>query len=129
MLPNYVAVFDSARQPIDVYRDESWCPEEHRPLLRNALAFRQELGVKASVSTVCICGYGLPTPTRAVLVGRKGDGGWERVRMSAEKKGDNTVPEVSGRLPGTEMHPICQHHGALYADNDVKMRLRLELTR
>jgi pSer/pThr/pTyr-binding forkhead associated (FHA) protein len=129
MLPNYVAVFDSARQPIDVYRDERWCPEEQRPLLRNALAFRQELGAKASVSTVCIFGYGLHTPTRAVLVGSKGDGGWERVRMSTEKKGDNTVPEVSGRLPGTEMHPICQHHGALYADNDVKMRLRLELTR
>lgn len=129
MLPDYPAVFDAARQPIDAYRDESWCPEEQRPLLRNALAFRQELGTRASVSTICIFGYGLQTPTRAVLVGRKGGGGWERVRMRAEKKGDNTVPEVSGRLPGTEIHPICQHHGALHTDNDVKMRLRLELTR
>jgi pimeloyl-ACP methyl ester carboxylesterase len=129
MLPSYPAVFDSAHRPIDAYRDEGWCPEERRPLLRNALAFRQELGAKTSVSTICIFGYGLRTPTRALLVGHKEDGGWERVRMRAENRGDNTVPEVSGRLPGTEIHHVCQHHGALYADKDVKMRLRLELTR
>jgi pSer/pThr/pTyr-binding forkhead associated (FHA) protein len=128
MLPHYPAVFTSANRPIDVYREESWCPEEQRPLLRNALAFRQELGTKTSVSTICIFGYGVQTPTRAVLEDRKHGGGWERVRMSTENKGDNTVPEDSGRLPGTEIHPICQHHGVLYADNDVKMRLRLELT-
>lgn len=129
MLPNYPAVFNSHNQPIDIYRDESWCPEEQRPLLRNALAFRQELGTRTSVSTICVFGYGVQTPTRAVLEDRKQGGGWERVRISAENKGDNTVPEDSGRLPGTEIHPICQHHGALYADNDVKMRLKLELTR
>ena len=129
MLPDYPAVFDSDRQPIDAYREERWCPEKQRPLLRGALAFRQELGAKTSVSTICIFGYGLRTPTRAALVGRRGDGGWERVRMRVEKKGDDMVPEVSARLPGTEFHPIYQHHGALHADNDVKMRLRLELTR
>jgi hypothetical protein len=44
-------------------------------------------------------------------------------------KGDDAVPEVSGRLPLTEIHPVRQHHGALYADKDVKMRLKIELMR
>ncbi len=126
-LPDYRALFDAERRPVDAYRDEGWCPEEQRPLLRNALAFRQELGAKASVSTICIFGYGQQTPTRAMLMGRTGDGGWQRVRMKAENKGDDTVPEVSARLPGTEIHPVFQHHGALHTDNDVKMRLKLEL--
>jgi pSer/pThr/pTyr-binding forkhead associated (FHA) protein len=129
MLPSYPAVYNSANRPIDLYRDESWCPEDQRPLLRNALAFRQELGTRTSVSTICVFGYGVRTPTRAVLEDRQQSGGWDHVRIWAEDKGDNTVPENSGRLPRTEIHPIRQHHGALYADNDVKMRLRLELTR
>jgi pSer/pThr/pTyr-binding forkhead associated (FHA) protein/pimeloyl-ACP methyl ester carboxylesterase len=129
MLPSYPAVFNSASQEIDLYRDESWALEECRSLLRNALAFHQELGAQTSVSTICVFGYGVRTPTRAILEDRKQGGGWERILFSAENKGDNTVPEESGRLPGTEMHPIQQHHGALCADNDVKMRLKLELTR
>lgn len=28
-----------------------------------------------------------------------------------------------------EIHPVKQHHGMLYTDNDVKMRLKLELTK
>lgn len=127
MLPSYPAVFNSAGQAIDLHREESWCPEGCRPLLRNALAFRQELGMACSVSTICIFGYGVQTPARAVLEDRDQRGGWQRIRFYAENKGDNTVPEESAHLPGTEIHPIYQHHGALYADNDVKMRLRLEL--
>lgn len=127
MLPSYPAVFNSAGQAIDLHREEGWCPDECRPLLRNALAFRQELGMATSVSTICIFGYGVQTPARAVLEDRTQGGGWQRIRFYAENKGDNTVPEESGYLPGTEIHPIFQHHGALYADNDVKMRLRLEL--
>jgi hypothetical protein len=30
---------------------------------------------------------------------------------------------------GAEVHPVRQHHGALYTDNDVRKRLKLELTR
>jgi hypothetical protein len=30
-------------------------------------------------------------------------------------------------LAGSEIHPVQQHHGSLYVDSDVKMRLRLEL--
>jgi hypothetical protein len=39
------------------------------------------------------------------------------------------VPEQSARLPDAEIHPVHQQHGNLYADKDVKMRLKLELTK
>ena len=39
------------------------------------------------------------------------------------------IPETSAVLERAEIHPVQQHHGSLYADNDVKMRLKLELTR
>ncbi len=31
-------------------------------------------------------------------------------------------------LERTEIHPVQQYHGSLFVDNDVKMRLKLELT-
>ncbi len=37
--------------------------------------------------------------------------------------------EHSAYLPGSEIHPVHQHHGSLFVDNDVKMRLKLELMR
>jgi len=39
------------------------------------------------------------------------------------------VPERSAVLDGTEIHPVQQYHGSLFVDNDVKMRLKLELSR
>jgi hypothetical protein len=36
---------------------------------------------------------------------------------------------MSGVLADAEIHPVKQHHGSLYSDGDVKMRLKLELTR
>jgi hypothetical protein len=32
-------------------------------------------------------------------------------------------------MEGSEIHSVRQYHGALYVDNDVKMRLKLELMR
>ncbi len=32
-------------------------------------------------------------------------------------------------LPGSDIHPVRQYDGSLYVDNDVKMRLKVELTR
>ena len=58
--------------------------------------------------------------------GPKGE--WGRVRLDASPGGDATIPEISGVLPGTEIHPVQQYHGSLFVDNDVKMRLKLELT-
>jgi pSer/pThr/pTyr-binding forkhead associated (FHA) protein len=129
MLPTYASVFDSQNKPLNLYRDESWCPEENRANLRDALAFRNELGTTSSVPSICIFGYGIQTPTRAVLEELDPTGSWKRIRFNAESKGDNTVPEESARLPDTEIHPVHQHHGSLYSDTDVQARLRLELTR
>ena len=43
--------------------------------------------------------------------------------------GDDTVLEQSAFLGSSDIHPVHQHHGSLFVDNDVKMRLKLELTR
>jgi hypothetical protein len=32
-------------------------------------------------------------------------------------------------LQNAEIHPVRQPHGTLFMDNDVKMRLKLELTK
>jgi pSer/pThr/pTyr-binding forkhead associated (FHA) protein len=128
MLPTYPSVFDSYKNPIDLYHDENWCPEEYRGHLRNAVAFRRELGMKCRVPTICIFGYGIQTPTRATLENRNSTGGWDQIRFMLEDKGDSTVPEESAYLPNAEIHPVHQHHAALYMDNDVKMRLKMELT-
>jgi hypothetical protein len=63
---------------------------------------------------------GLPTQS---------EGRCEKVDLALEPGGDNTVRERSAVLEGSEIYPAKQYHGPLYADNDVKMRLKLELTR
>ncbi len=128
MLPTYPCVFDSYKNPIDLYHDEKWCPDEYRGHLRNAVEFRRELGTKCRVSAISIFGYGIQTPTRATLEDRNQTGGWDHIQFITEDKGDSTVPEESAFLPNAEIHPVHQHHAALYMDNDVKMRLKLELT-
>jgi pSer/pThr/pTyr-binding forkhead associated (FHA) protein len=128
VLPAYSCVFDQRGQPIDVLSDESWLPEEQRPFLRSARAIRRELGARCCVRCVSVFGYGMKTITN-VRVRRDAQGRWEKVDMTFEDGGDNTVPETSAVLKGSEIHPVQQYHGALYVDNDVKMRLKLELTR
>lgn len=41
--------------------------------------------------------------------------------------GDGTIPTCSAVLGGAEFHPVHQSHGALYVDEDVRVRLRYEL--
>ena len=41
--------------------------------------------------------------------------------------GDGTIPTCSAVLEGAEIHPVHQNHGALYVDEDVRVRLRYEL--
>jgi hypothetical protein len=55
-------------------------------------------------------------------------GNWGNVKLSTESIGDGIVPQSSTILPGADVHPVAQRHGALYVDNDVKMRLKVELT-
>jgi len=45
----------------------------------------------------------------------------------SKANGDGSVPENSAVLEGADFHPVHQLHGPLFVDNDVKMRLRLEL--
>jgi len=128
VLPTYSCVYDQSGQPIDILSDESWLPEEQRPFLQSARATRQELGTRCDVRCVSVFGYGMRTITK-IRVDRDSQGRWEKVDLDAEPGGDNTIPERSAVREGTEIHPVQQYHGALYVDNDVKMRLKLELTR
>ncbi len=128
VLPTYPCVRDQHGRTVDVLSDESWLPEEQRPLLRSARESLRELGSRCSVRCVSVFGYGLKTVTN-VQVRRDALGRWGKVDLVAEAGGDNTVPQTSAVLQGSEIHPVQQYHGALYVDNDVKMRLKLELTR
>jgi pimeloyl-ACP methyl ester carboxylesterase len=128
ILPTAAYVTDQSGQPIDVLADESWLSVEQCLLLRDARQFRRELGMQTSVPTVSIFGYGLKTIT-GIQVQRTPAGQWQQVNFAHKDVGDTDVPTASAVLAGSEIHPVQQHHGSLYVDNDVKMRLKLELTR
>jgi pSer/pThr/pTyr-binding forkhead associated (FHA) protein len=128
ILPIYPSVFDQDDRQIDILDDPSWLPTVQRPHLQTARTFRSELGMSSSVPTVSIFGYGFKTTTR-VKIGRSLDGSWGKVDFVDGPAGDLSVPAGSAVLPGSEIHPVYQEHGALYVDNDVKMRLKVELTR
>ncbi len=125
LLPADLVVTDQDGKSFGILDDETWLPEHLLPKLRNAREFRRELGTRSSVPTISIFGYGLNTLTR-VHVQRDHDGRWSMFR-TVKESGDDTVPESSAILEGSEIHPVQQHHGALYVDNDVKMRLKIEL--
>jgi hypothetical protein len=128
IVPIYPCVTDQDGKNIDVLKDESWLPERQRPLLRAARSFRRELGQRSSVPAVSIFGYGLKTMLR-VRIHRGSDGQWEKVDFVEDKAGDSSVPSGSAVLKKSEIHPVFQEHGSLYVDDDVKMRLKVELTR
>ncbi len=113
---------------VDVWSDDSWLTETHRPLLHDARDFRRELGARSTVPAVCIFGYGVPTITGAVLQ-RDSRGIFTGADFVTAESGDGTIPDHSALLKQAEIHPVKQHHGSLYSDNDVKMRLKVELTR
>lgn len=113
---------------MDVWSDDTWVAETHRPLLHDARVFRRELGSRSSVPAVCIFGYGVPTITGAVLK-RDSRGIFTGADFVTAENGDGTIPDRSALLNHAEIHPVRQHHGSLYTDNDVKMRLKVELTR
>jgi pSer/pThr/pTyr-binding forkhead associated (FHA) protein len=126
ILPTYDCVFDQNGDAIPVLEDEAWVEEERRHLLRMARQFRQELGNQLSVPSTSIFGYGIKTVNRVnVQLGR--DRSWDKVDLVNELSGDNTIPDASTILAGSEIHPVQQYHGSLFVDNDVRMRLRLEL--
>ena len=128
ILPSSAFVVDETSQPIDLFTDSTWLSDKQQPLLRDAQAFRRELGLKTSVPTVSIFGYGLKTMAN-IVVQRTPQGAWQKVDFELNEQGDVDIPTTSAILAGSEIHPVNQHHGSLYVDNDVKMRLKLELTR
>jgi pSer/pThr/pTyr-binding forkhead associated (FHA) protein len=127
ILPVYDCATDDAGSSFSVLDDESWLADWQRELVRDARAFRQELGVTTSVPTVCIFGYGLETVMGINI--RRATEGWANLKLALATEGDDVIPVASASMDGVDIHPVRQHHGSLYTDNDVKMRLKIELTR
>ncbi len=128
ILPLYPCGVDQHGNPFHFFEDESWVKESYRPLHRMAREFRRELGMSSSVPTLSIFGYGLKTASQ-MKIQRAADGAFQKVLIDITPNGDSSVPESSAVLPKTEIHPVQQYHGTLFNDNDVKMRLKLELLR
>jgi pSer/pThr/pTyr-binding forkhead associated (FHA) protein len=127
ILPNYPCV-TSRDGSLDVLADDAWVPERQRPLLHGARRFREELGNHSSVPAVCIFGYGIKTIAGA-SVERGASGEVGKADFQFTDAGDGMIPQHSAIMPGAEIHPVRQQHGSLYVDDDVRMRLKLELTR
>jgi pSer/pThr/pTyr-binding forkhead associated (FHA) protein len=129
-LPFYPCVVDTAggRRVIDLMTEDEWLPEQYRQLLGYGRDFRRQVGMRLKVPAVSIFGYGQRTLT-GVQVVRDIQRAWRKVDLIYDNKGDLMVPEESAILPGTDIHPVQQAHGSLYVDNDVQMRLKIELMR
>jgi pSer/pThr/pTyr-binding forkhead associated (FHA) protein len=128
LLPIYPAVFDTNDKPVDVFADPRWAAEPFRAHIEDAKKFRSELKPRASVPTLCIIGYGNKTVKKAV-VQPGANGGWASVKFIEDEEGDSTIPVSSAILEGAEFHPVQQSHGALFVDNDVRFRLKIELAK
>jgi len=128
ILPDYPVGTDQKSNQINFLRDTSWLDEKYLPLIQLGKDFRNELSPTASGPSVSIFGYGIKTMSN-VSVLRDEQGKLLKVDYLSENIGDGSILEQSSFLAGTEIHPVHQHHGSLFVDNDVKMRMKLELTR
>jgi pSer/pThr/pTyr-binding forkhead associated (FHA) protein len=127
LLPTVPVIFEEdGKTPVDMWNDLSWAPRQAHPLIKDAREFHDELRSKSRIPVVSIFGYGQKTVER-VLIKRGSDGLVKSATVQETLQGDGTVLQDSAILPGSEIHPVQQMHGALYTDSDVKMRLRLEL--
>jgi pimeloyl-ACP methyl ester carboxylesterase len=126
LLPIYPAVFNNSDSAIDIFSDARWTAEPYHTMLEDARKFRSELSPTARLPTLCIVGYGNKTVAKArVEIGASGI--WETVKFIEDSEGDCTIPVSSAILDGADFHPVKQSHGALFVDNDVRFRLKLEL--
>ena len=128
ILPDYSPGTDQHGTEINFFEDDRWVDEQYKSLLQIGREFRSELATAATIPTVAVFGYGLKTISEVSVV-RDDAGKIQEVDYRAENIGDVSVLEQSAFLPGSEIHPVRQNHGSLFVDNDVKMRLKLELTR
>ena len=128
ILPDYAVGIDQNGRHINFLNDIDWIENKYKPLLQLGKEFRSELRATAIIPSVSIFGYGIKTIS-GVSVVRDAQGKLLSVDHLSEKIGDGSVLEQSAFLAGSDIHPVHQHHGSLFIDNDVKMRLKLELTR
>jgi pSer/pThr/pTyr-binding forkhead associated (FHA) protein len=128
IVPTYACATDQNGLKINLLEDESWVAPENLHLLRAGRQFRQELGTHSSIPAISIFGYGLKTIS-GINLERDLQGNNVRVSFTSEPNGDSTILEHSAFLEGSEIHPVQQYHGSLFVDNDVKMRLKLELAK
>jgi pSer/pThr/pTyr-binding forkhead associated (FHA) protein len=128
ILPNYAVGIDQHGKKINFLEYEGWLEKKHIPLLKLGKEFRSELAASARIPSVAIFGYGINTISEVSIV-RDRDGRLKDVAYRSKKNGDGSVLERSAFFSGAEIHPVHQHHGSLFVDNDVKMRLKLELTK
>ncbi|NOR83686.1 MAG: FHA domain-containing protein [Ardenticatenales bacterium] len=128
ILPDYAVGTDQHGVKINFLEESSWLDPEYLPLLKIGRSFRRELKPTAGIPTVSIFGYGIKTIS-SFSIRRDAAGKVESADYLSENTGDGSVLEQSAFLQGSEIHPVHQHHGALFVDNDVKMRLKIELMR
>jgi pSer/pThr/pTyr-binding forkhead associated (FHA) protein len=128
ILPIYPCASDQNGEKVNLFEMDDWLTDEQRPLLAAARQFRSELGTGSSVPTVSIFGYGLKTIS-GLSFNRDSNGRMGELVYWQEPIGDSMIPQSSAVLDGTEIYPVQQYHGSLFVDQDVKMRIKLELTR
>ena len=128
VLSIYPAAFDARGHAIDLFQQDDWVPPDCLPYLENGRRFRQELPDSSSVPTLCVFGHGVKTPTK-VIFQTSSERWWEGEGRVEFDDGDGDVPTRSAVLRGAEIHPVRQHHGSLYIDQDVRARLTRELFR
>ena len=128
IIPDYAVGTDQHGTEINFLKYNDWLDERYLPLLKLGQEFRTELASSAKIPSVTIFGYGIKTISQVSVV-RNDQGKLQDVDYFSENIGDGSVLEQSAFLSGCEIHPVHQHHGSLFVDNDVKMRLKLELTR
>jgi len=129
ILPVYPLGSDHQGNKINFLEDENWLDPQYLPLQKLGREFRNELHRSAGkLPTISIFGYGISTVSD-VSLSRDPGGKIETIDFLRNDIGDGSVLELSAFLPGSEIHPVHQHHGELFVDNDVKMRLKVELLR
>lgn len=126
ILPVYDCGVDQFGKSYNFMKDNSWLAPEQLPMWQAAREFKRELGFTTSVPTTCIFGYGQKTVDR-IKLNRDPNEKITQSVFESKTNGDGSVPENSAILEGVDFHPVRQLHGILFVDNDVKMRLRLEL--
>jgi pSer/pThr/pTyr-binding forkhead associated (FHA) protein len=128
ILPNYPAGTDQKGTKTNFLEDDRWLDEQYKPLLKIGKDFRNELADTTKIPSVVVIGYGIKT-IYDVSVVRDDDGKIHNIEYRSDAIGDSSILELSAYLAGSEIHPVHQNHGSLFVDNDVKMRLKVELTR